>query len=81
VGNQPGQEHHESSLVGLERRPLDLARRHDQLLAEQRVLGDQLAARSEEVTSDSGHQRHRPSDPSPRGTHSRRRSVDEGAKP
>ena len=95
-GNQPGEQHKQASLMGLERRPLHPTRHHDQLLTKQGVLcalpmlppslrsgehGAQFRPGPQHVLGDSGDQRRRKGKSSPRGIHSCRRMSGEGPKP
>ena len=82
--------------MGLDRRCLHLTRSHDQLLTEQSVLcalpmlppslrsgehGAQFRPGPHDVLRDTGDQRQRAGESSPRGIHSCCRLGDEGAKP
>ena len=78
---QASKEHEQTSLVGPERRPLDLASCHDELLAKQDVLRDELPARSEEVSGESSDQRQRTGEAPPAGVQPRTCTDDKGPKP
>jgi hypothetical protein len=51
---QSGQQYHQASLVGLEHRPLQVARSDDQLLAKQGVLGNELAPSPQDIARQTG---------------------------
>jgi len=48
--SQPRQDEQEQAIVVVQARPVDLAAEHNDLLTEQRVLGQKLGARSAEVS-------------------------------
>ena len=80
-GHQPREKHQQTSLVGLEYGPLDLAGCDDQLLTKQGVLRDEFRPAQQDVLGDSGDQRQGTGKPPPRDLHSCCRVSDDGAKP
>ena len=58
--SQPRQDEQEQAIVVSQARPTDLAAQHDDLLAEQRLLGQELRTRASEISSGTERQpRHR----------------------
>jgi len=67
TGNEPGEQHQQAAPMGPEWRSLHLARRDDQLLTKQHVLGDEFAASPKHIARETGDQWQR-SGESPEGS-------------
>jgi hypothetical protein len=81
MANEPCQEDHEPALVRLEARPRNRSRGDNELLAEKRVLRDELLARPKRFLDESDQERRWPGRGSSGAKHRSRQAGDDASNP